>query len=567
MNKRLSEQTPQPGYSSPGEPDRHPQPRGHALARAILLTLVLSLAPAGELLARSTAKGEVFEAEFLSTRPYQNPPQEARLTADFISPDGRTNRVHGFWLGGLRWAVRFSPDQLGHWTYTTECSDSRNAGLHRQSGALLCRVQSLRTDLQHHGRLAVSRDGRTFQHTDGTPFFWTADTVWDGPRQATRQEWSEYAKVRSQQGFNVALCRVAPGTDNRGRSAYSGWKRIELHPGMLQTFDERVTWLANSDMVSAIAPLWEIGVRDEDLLPEDQVIVLLRQLVGRWDARPVAWVIAFEADTAGRRAARWRRIGRSVFDGYAHAPVILSCGSSHWALKEFARESWVDALAVQSGNDVSEEATLWLARGPLATLWMHEPARPLLNLRGAGEADLAPDGRRVATAQTLEALARSLFVAPPAGLCYQSRAVAAWDAALDTNTVAVTGEAMSEWRKSLHLPGAARVGQIRHFMEETAFHELLPASYLLAPIPQNQAAPRPLSALASPRRDQALFFVPEGATLSLRAHALRSGLEPTFFSLRTGLRSPSEPLTADNILTFSPPDAGDWLLRLAPATE
>ncbi len=307
-----------------------PRAHKHPFARCLqfvsptlLLGLLLSLDTPCTLVASTVSKWEVFETEFRSTRTYGNPCQEVRLNVNFVSPAGHTNRVHGFWRGGTQWAVRFSPDELGPWRYTTDCSDARNSGLHHQSGTFLCTVQSLRTDLQQHGRICVSRDGRTFQHADGTPFFWTADTVWEGPRKSTRKEWIDYIQARSRQGYNVALWRVAPGTDARGRAAFRGTDPVQLHPGMLEALDERIAWLASSDLVSAIAPLWEIGVSDEDLLPEDQVIMLLRQLVGRWDARPVAWVIAFDADTAGRRAARWRRIGRSVFDGATHAPVIV----------------------------------------------------------------------------------------------------------------------------------------------------------------------------------------------------------------------------------------------------
>ncbi len=195
------------------------------------------------------------------------------------------------------------------------------------------------------------------------------------------------------------------------------------------------------------------------------------------------------------------------------------------------------------------------------------PGSPLLIFPGAGEADLSQDGNRITTPQAIEALARSLFVAPPAGLCYQSRAVAAWDNTVDTNTLAVTGEAMSEWQKSLHLPGAARVGQIRELLQETRFEQLLPASYLLSSVPENQTVSRPISALASPQKDRALFFVPGGTTLSLRPRALRSGLEPTFFNLGDGQRLPAQPQAGDNTLTFSPPGPGDWLLWFAPAKE
>lgn len=518
--------------------------------------------------ARPVSKWELFEQDFRSSRDYDNPPQEVRLAVDFVSPTGHTNRVHGFWNGGNRWGVRFSPDQLGHWTFTTTCSDPLNSGLHGKSGKFLCTVQSLRDDLHRHGRIRVPKGSATFEYSDGTPFCWAADAVWEGARQSTRKEWADYVETRADQGFNVLLWRAAPGMDDRGKAAFGGVEEIEMDTAVLRRLDDKLNRLNQSGIVGAIAPFWEIGLADDELLPEDQVIVLLRQMVGRWDAHNVAWIIAFEADTNGRRAARWRRIGRNVFDNVQHSPVILFCGASHWALAEFAGEPWVDAVAYQSGNDVSEEARLWLALGPMTTLWTQQPTRPMLNLLPPEEAGLAADGQRIRTAQALECITRSLFVAPPAGLCYQSRATAEWDQTLDTNTVAITGEAMSEWQKSLFLPGASRIGQIRALLERSEFDRLLPASAsMLIPTQSSQPAARPLSALATPRRERAVIFVPEGEVASLPVKAMRPGVEGTFFSVATGRTTPAEARKDAITMSFSAPGPGDWLLFLAPPND
>jgi hypothetical protein len=516
---------------------------------------------------RSVSKWTVFEETFTSTRSYANPPQEARLQVTFISPTGRTNEAHGFWDGGSRWGVRFSPDELGRWTYNTSCSDPRNSGLHQQSGNFLCTVQSLRSELHRHGKLRVGRGRQSFEYGDRTPFFWTADRVWNGARRATRREWTDYARTRAGQGFNVALWQAAPGEDDRGKTAFEGQEVLELDPAFLRRLDEKVFWLNEAGLVNAIAPYWEMGIPDEDLLPEDQVILLLRQMVGRWDAYHVAWVIAVEADTEGRRAARWRRIGRSVFDRVTHAPVILFVGSNHWAAKAFANEAWVDAIAYSSGDDVSEEASLWLARGPVGTLWMQMPQRPILNLLPAEEAGRSRDGQLIGTRQAMSVLARSLCIAPPAGITYQSRAVAAWDQTVDTNTVAVTGEEMTEWQKSLLLPGAVRVGQIRDFMTAIEFDRLLPASSILRrPSGENPSA-APLSALATPRRNAAVIFIPDGQVAVIPTRGLREGLEGTYLSLVSGEQSPAAGKSVTGGDRYEPPGPGEWLLRFAPPQE
>jgi hypothetical protein len=551
---------------SPALPTRRPVTIHRCLAT--LCVSLLLLAMVGEGRARPISKWEVFEKKFYSTRSYENPPQEVRLTAQFISPDGKTNRVHGFWDGGTRWVIRFSPDQLGDWSYVTECSDPRNTGLHGKSGEFLCMVQSLSSDLQRHGGLRVPRGSATFEHADRTPFFWTADNVWDGALKASRKEWARYVEARAGQGFNVGVWRAAPGTDHKGKPAFTGVAPVQIDPGVLRRLDERISVMNRAGLIAAIAPLWEIGLPDEELLPEDQVIVLLRQMVGRWDAHNVAWILAFEADTDGRRAARWRRIGRSVFDQVKHSPVILFCGATHWALNGFASETWVNAVGFQSSNDVSEEGTLWLSRGPISRLWARPPYRPLLNLVPASEAGLAADDQRIGTSQTVEAISRSLFVAPPAGVCYQSRATANWDATVDTNTVAITGEEMTEWQKSLYLPGAARMGQIRELMESHEFYRLLPASAsLLKAAPSEQTPGRPLSALATPRRDHLVLFVPEGATAALPSGELRPELKGTYLSLSTGTQVPAEAASEGELTLYRAPGAGNWLLFLGPAAE
>lgn len=508
---------------------------------------------------KPVSKGDLFEASLDAKRNHANPAQDVWLRAAFVSPSGRTHHVHGFWDGGSRWRIRFRPDELGTWHYVTECSDPRDNGLHERDGKFRCSVQSLRNDLFRHGAIRVVPEHSTFQHADGTPFFWLADNVWDGPRMASRKEWTAYANVRANQGFTVALWRAAPGTGFRGRSAFIGTNVIGVNAPFLRRLDEKVRVLNEAGLVSAIVPFWETGVPEQDLLPEDQMIVLLRQMVGRWDAHHVVWVLAFDADPDGHRAARWRRIGRRVFDQVDSSPVIIFAGPGHWALNEFADESWVDALAFQVGNDVSEEAAAWQTLGPPTQLWKLSPARPVLNLLTAEEAGLSVSGTRISTAHTVESIARSLCVAPPAGICYQARGVAAWDQSIDTNTLAVAGVELMEWEKHLSLSGAQRAAQIARLLQTVDFTRLQPAPSLIRHSP-GQASPA--AVLSTPRNDQVLALVPAGTTLSIPSGTLWPGLDGFWFSLDSGEPHPAEGNEVDGATQFIPPGTGNWLLAL-----
>ena len=73
-----------------------------------------------------------YQINFTSASTYAEPIYEVQeFYAVFTSPTGRALRINGFWDGGTDWKVRFAPDELGDWTYTTYCSDSLNQGLHK----------------------------------------------------------------------------------------------------------------------------------------------------------------------------------------------------------------------------------------------------------------------------------------------------------------------------------------------------------------------------------------------------------------------------------------------------
>ena len=56
---------------------------------------------------------------------------------------------------------------------------------------------------QQHGKLEVSKNGHTIQHSDGTPFLWIGDTGWGMFQQLTREEVDQYLDNRQKLGFTV----------------------------------------------------------------------------------------------------------------------------------------------------------------------------------------------------------------------------------------------------------------------------------------------------------------------------------------------------------------------------
>jgi hypothetical protein len=79
----------------------------------------------------------VLELSFQHKRVYDNKFFDVDLEVVFISPNGTARRVKGFFYGGDVWKVRFSPDELGRWTYTYLMTAT--GGFHREGeGAFNC---------------------------------------------------------------------------------------------------------------------------------------------------------------------------------------------------------------------------------------------------------------------------------------------------------------------------------------------------------------------------------------------------------------------------------------------
>src|SRR6266850_1228702 len=261
------------------------------------------------------AKWDRFEKAFKSSVGYSNALQEATLTVVFTSPLGETNLMYGFWDGGKTWRVRFSPDQIGRWHFRTACSDASNRGLNNQEGEFVCTPATGLTRFNQHGPVRVARDHRHFEHADGTPFFWLADTVWDGARLADPRDWEFYASARSAQEFTVAQWSVAPGPDAKKRAAFSGHDHITVNPDFFRRLDAKVETLSRAGILGAIAPLYDPGSNSHWLaqLPADQAALLFRYVTARWGADPVAWLVCPDAGNPAIPAGDWKKIGRAVF--------------------------------------------------------------------------------------------------------------------------------------------------------------------------------------------------------------------------------------------------------------
>ncbi len=534
-----------------------------------LALVILLLVPACALTVGASPKLQVvpkwqrFEQVFKSSVVYSNALQDASLTVVFTSPLGDTSEVDGFWDGGRTWRVRFSPDQPGHWKFKTTCSDIANAGLHDQSGEFICSAVLGATRFHKHGQVRVALDHRHLEHADGTPFFWLADTVWAGARVAELKDWEYYAGARASQRFTAAQWAVGPGEDNRRQCAYTGFpERIGVNPEFFERLDAKLNVLSQAGILSAIVPLLEMQSQKGEAvaLPDGQAELLVRYMVARWGAEPVAWLLAFESDTSAKKVARWKKIGHSVFGSRAHAPVVLYPGETPWLLDEFRQEKWVDAFGYQSVTGITEDALKWTMSGPFPKEWKKEPARPLISFTPCENALAGRSGKRFSTTDVRRAAYWSLLMVPPAGVSYSGQGRANWDLSVGPN-VEQTGSAdPAMWRKGLFMPAAKQMTYLAKLMNSIDFWALHPEQKIVATQPGDLSPQRFIAAAGNEANTLALVYVPEDRTLELSLDALPHSPSVGWLNPRTGGNNPAVAVVSGSSCHFPTPDPGDWLL-------
>ena len=538
----------------PGVPGHSPAPRSlvhqrrfpvASLGFLVLLALPAALfaAPLSQNL-QLVPKWGRFERSFTSSRVYADPAGQVVLTVLFTSPLGETNPVYGFWDGDGTWRVRFSPGQAGRWSFTTLCSDASNQGLQNKSGAFLCTAPDNRQNrFNQHGPVRIARDHRHFEHADGTPFFWLADSAWAGARLSTAVDWEAYAAIRASQKFSAVQWAVDPGTDT-------------LNPESFRTLDAKVDALNRAGLLSVIAPVWTRDRRDGGSIGETRLEVLLRYMLARWGASDVAWLLAMDGNNP-HAAETWQEAGRAVLDRVPHAPVVLQPGAG--AFDRFRNKPWVDAwgyvIDARAANPLRE-----FLSSPLATEWNREPVRPLLDVQSVPENKLVA-GRRVTSDEVRRGVWCGLLLAAPAGAGYCADGVCNWNTVSGPGTNGLSGGGPLSWRAALDLPGAGQMANVAEVFNSFDFWRLSPAPLLAATQPGAPPNPAGLAA-ATDAKDLELVYLPGNRGAALSLDSLPGWPAVTWPNPRTGEKKRRGRRRRGPTIEFPTPAAGDWLLMI-----
>src|SRR4029079_13233631 len=148
-----------------------------------------------------------------------------------------------------------------------------------------------------------AEDRRHFEHADGTPFFWLADTWWMG--LCHRLHWPDEGKTlatdRKAKGFNVVqiVAGLYPDMhpfDPRGANeAGFPWEKdyARIRPEYFDAADQRIEHLVNEGISPCIVGAWGYFMPWMGVKKMEQH---WRYLIARYGAMPVVWCAAGEAN-------------------------------------------------------------------------------------------------------------------------------------------------------------------------------------------------------------------------------------------------------------------------------
>ena len=409
-----------------------------------------------------------------------NPGYDITFEATFTGPGNLTYTVPGFWDGGQTWRVRFNPVVPGSWSYTTTSSPIV-AGLDGQSGTFEAAPASGSNPLYRHGGLlAVSDDGHSLTHTDGTPFYWLGDTWWNCPGNLVpfvgssnpeiKSAFKHLVDYRSNQGFTAVQMAF------QSRTCFEIVFQLDMIcPEYWKQCDAYIAYANEKGLLPSVGLLWANMYETQGTLEKWES--LWRYVVARYGAYGVTWFITGEYNASwdfGNVEARIpiiMALGQYIkdVDPYKRAmsihPQFYLWDDEHEAWSE----PWLDFIMLQgSHRDDLPPSTLY------SDLFSTSPARPVL------ESECVYEGIRTWPSWEQSPLSMTRTAAYNAvqsgAFGYTYGANGLWYPTQDENDTTGTDPwgPMPPWWEAVQKPGAVQMSILRDIYESTEWWKLAP---------------------------------------------------------------------------------------------
>ncbi len=278
-------------------------PSWHKLLFALLLWAGFAWVASAKETIFKTEANVMVELTFTAKQTHADLFNAVTLDVVFIEPQKRELRVPAFWAGTNIWKARYASPTIGTHRFRSECSDTKDKGLHGVAGKVEIKPYRGQNLLYRHGPLKLSADRRYLEYHDGTPFFWMGDTWWMG--LSARLHWPEdvqkLAQDRKEKGFNVIqlVAGLFPDMhpfDTRGANeAGYPWQTnySSILPEYFAAADKRLLYLVDQGFTPVIVGAWGYFMQ---WMGVEKSEAHWRYLIARYGALPVVWCTAGEAN-------------------------------------------------------------------------------------------------------------------------------------------------------------------------------------------------------------------------------------------------------------------------------
>jgi len=409
----------------------------------------------------------VAEVVLVSGKTYKNPFIEVELDSIITGPDGAQLQVPMFWAGGNRWCLRYASTNVGVHTFRTVCSDNTNANLHGVEGNIEVVIYKGVNHLYRHGQIRVAKDQRHFEHADGTPFFWLADTWWKGLcKRMTWEGFQELTADRKAKDFNAVQIVCGPYPDenmfeprweNEGGKPYETKNFSVVNPKYFDYADRRIKHLVDAGIVPVLVGGWGRpqggGKSTLAQVGLDGYKRHWRNLVARYGAYPTIWMVGGEAkDSQGP----WSKVAKYLndTDPYHHLLVYHAPGHPRKALRDNSMFDF-DMLAIGHNGMETVNHTFELMKSCLEM----SPARPVL----CGEA--CYEGHMQTNFQYIQRhMFWSFVLSGAAGHTYGAAGV--WQASVDGDPGITPVYDLTTWKEGMNYPGSSQLGLGKKLLEK-----------------------------------------------------------------------------------------------------
>jgi len=276
-----------------------------------------------------------FELTEQEAARHPNPYLTVELRAEFRAPKGNTYRMQGFWDGGRRLQIRFSPLAEGTWDFRVASNIERFNG----------KTASFAATAPATPGFVIPFNVHHFRHSQpDTPHLWMGDTCY---RFATipMETFRPLIDLRAAQKFNH-LRGLVLGDEANAARVFPDPDRIA--PEHFQSVDERVAYM-NQKGITYDLILASDQNHLEKLLPNwKQRERYVRYLVARYAAMNITWQGVQEFEEYRNGAAILKEIGDLLkrLDPYRHPRSTHTLATS----SSLATSGWMDYVVYQSSE-------------------------------------------------------------------------------------------------------------------------------------------------------------------------------------------------------------------------